>query len=131
MWMFDEKTRKAPGSCSSTLTIKMSPIRSSVMMLCREENRLPQRLNLIEQSLAEPTWDFECPAIADQFDDVPRPIEHRGAVPASFKMRSHSVAHLNRDRPVKIIGNLPPDFNATDLNNSHRPLLFHHALTFR
>jgi hypothetical protein len=56
--------------------------------------------------------------------DVPRPIKHRGTVVADLKVSAHPFAQFGRNFTVKIIGNFPPDFDATDFNGAHSNLPF-------
>src|SRR5262249_4834064 len=81
--------------------------------------RSGQFLNLPIQALAEPLRHLKHPFVADELHNVPCAVEHRRAVSTDFEMRFHSLAQFRRDVVIEIVGDLPPHFDATDLNYGH------------
>ena len=83
------------------------------------------------QPFAESLGHRKDSTVADQSYDVSCAVEYRRAMLADLKMCFHPVTQFSRDLSVKIIGDFPPDFNATDLNAPRGIFCIHHDLTFR
>jgi hypothetical protein len=57
--------------------------------------------------------------VTNQTHNVSSPIQHRFAVRAFFEVSFHAFAHLGRDFLIKVVGDFPPHFYATDFNYRH------------
>src|ERR1700720_709504 len=122
MWTSGEKTKKVSGGYGCISIIKMS------RMPCRKTNLLARHIrgqfsNLVVQALIKPLRHLKQRSVANQTHDVSRPIQYRGAVCASPEVLLHSLAEIDRDILVKIIGDLAPHFNAANFNCRHYVLL--------
>jgi hypothetical protein len=80
---------------------------------------LLESTQLVEETLAEFGWNFEGFAVCDQLDNVVGAVEDGSAVVAHLEVSCHARAQVGIDFRVQVPGNLAPNLDTADFNDSH------------
>ena len=77
-------------------------------------------IQLLVEPQARARWNLKSFPVPDQLDHVARTIQNGAAMSAIFKVRSHAGAEGSIHLAFKIVGNLPPHFQAVDFDGPFR-----------
>ena len=78
---------------------------------------LRKLVDLVIEPLTEVLGNLENFSIGDQFHDIPRAVQNRGAMIAVLKMFFHARAQRGIDLVIDEVRDFPPDFDTADLNH--------------